>query len=134
MMPRLPIFLAEYPALDVDVVGLQDGDVDLIEAGIDVALRMDPLRDSALTGGKIGRCPMRVVGTPAYFAATGVPQAPTNLPASGDHLRAAPRWRHIDLPAGSRGNLGYSRRPGPRQRGERCSGGGARRPWLCHRL
>jgi DNA-binding transcriptional LysR family regulator len=80
MMPSLPIFLAEHPALDVDVV-LRDGDVDLIEAGVDVALRMSPLRDSALTGRKIGRRPMRVVGTPAYFAATGVPQAPADLPA-----------------------------------------------------
>jgi DNA-binding transcriptional LysR family regulator len=80
VMPNLPIFLAEHPALDVDVV-LQDGDIDLIEPGIDVARRMSPLRDSALTGRKIGRGPMRVVGTPAYFAATGVPQAPTDPPA-----------------------------------------------------
>ena len=42
-MPRLPIFLAAHPALDIDVV-LQDGDIDLIGAGIDVALRMSPLR------------------------------------------------------------------------------------------
>jgi hypothetical protein len=40
-MPRLPIVLAEHPARDVDVV-LQDGDIDLIEAGIDVALRDEP--------------------------------------------------------------------------------------------
>jgi hypothetical protein len=32
-MPRQPIFLVEHPVLDVDVV-LQDGDIDLIEAGI----------------------------------------------------------------------------------------------------
>jgi DNA-binding transcriptional LysR family regulator len=57
-MPRLPIVLAAHPALDVDVV-LQDGDIDLIEAGIDVALRMSPLRDSALTGRKIGHCQRR---------------------------------------------------------------------------
>jgi DNA-binding transcriptional LysR family regulator len=80
VMPSLPIFLAEHPVLDDDVV-LQDGDIDLIEPVIDVALRMSPLRDSALTGRKIGRRPMRVVGTPAYFAATGLPQAPTDLPA-----------------------------------------------------
>jgi DNA-binding transcriptional LysR family regulator len=49
---RLPAFLAQHPALDVDVV-LPDGDIDLIEAGIDVALRIGPLRDSVLTARKI---------------------------------------------------------------------------------
>jgi DNA-binding transcriptional LysR family regulator len=78
VMPRLPIFLAEHPALDVDVV-LQDGDIDLIEAGIDVALRMSPLRDSALTGHKICHCQRRVIGTPAFFAAKRLPQIPADL-------------------------------------------------------
>ena len=78
VIARLSIFLAEHPALDVDVV-LQDGDIDLIEAGIDVALRMSPLRDSALTARKIAQCQMRVVGTPAYFASQGVPQTPADL-------------------------------------------------------
>src|SRR5713101_1704889 len=54
VIPRLPIFLAEHPALDVDVV-LDDRDVDLIEAGIDVALRMGDLGDSALTARKIAQ-------------------------------------------------------------------------------
>ncbi|HEX3419167.1 MAG TPA: LysR family transcriptional regulator [Stellaceae bacterium] len=80
VMPRLPSFLAEHPGLDVDVV-LQDGDIDLIEAGIDVALRMSPLRDSALTGRKIGQCQRRVIGTPAFFAAKGLPQTPADLVA-----------------------------------------------------
>jgi DNA-binding transcriptional LysR family regulator len=80
VMPRLPIFLAQHPALDVDVV-LQDGDIDLIEAGIDVALRMSPLRDSALTGRKIGHCQRRVIGTAGFFAATSLPQTPADLVA-----------------------------------------------------
>jgi DNA-binding transcriptional LysR family regulator len=80
VMPRLPVFLAEHPALDVDVV-LQDGDIDLIEAGIDVALRMSPLRDSTLTGRKIGHCHRRVIGMAAFFAAKGLPQTPADLVA-----------------------------------------------------
>jgi DNA-binding transcriptional LysR family regulator len=78
VMPVLSIFLAEHPALNLDLV-LQDGDVDLIEAGIDVALRMSPLRDSALTARKIGQRQMHVIGTPAYFAAKDVPQTPADL-------------------------------------------------------
>lgn len=78
VMPRLPMLLATHPALDVDLV-MQDGDIDLVGAGIDVALRMTPLRELAVTGRKIGMCRRLVVGTPAYFAANGTPESPFDL-------------------------------------------------------
>jgi DNA-binding transcriptional LysR family regulator len=78
VMPHLPKFLADHPALDIDIL-LQDGDVDLVGAGIDVALRMTPLRDLTPIGRKIGHCRRLVLGTPAYFAANGVPQSPVDL-------------------------------------------------------
>ncbi|MEA2767655.1 MAG: hypothetical protein QOD93_617, partial [Acetobacteraceae bacterium] len=78
VLPHLPKFLADHPALDIDIL-LQDGDVDLVGAGIDVALRMTPLRELTPIGRKIGRCRRLVLGTPAYFAANGVPQGPANL-------------------------------------------------------
>jgi DNA-binding transcriptional LysR family regulator len=78
VMPRLPIFLADHPSLDVDVI-LEDRDVDLIEAGIDVGLRLGQLADSVLTARKIGQCARRVIATPAYFRQRGVPLSPTDL-------------------------------------------------------
>jgi DNA-binding transcriptional LysR family regulator len=78
VMPPLPTLLAAYPALHVELV-MQDGDIDLIEAGIDVALRMSPLRDLTLAARKIGVCRRRVIGTPAYFAANGTPESPSDL-------------------------------------------------------
>ena len=78
VMPRLSIFLAEHPALDVDVV-LDDRDLDLIAAGIDIALLIGRLGDSTATARKVGLCRRRVIGTPAYFAARGVPQTPADL-------------------------------------------------------
>jgi DNA-binding transcriptional LysR family regulator len=78
VIPRLPTFLAAHPALDVDIV-MQDGDIDLVETGIDVALRMSPLRDTALVARKIGVGRRRVIATPAYFAEHGVPQSPSDL-------------------------------------------------------
>ena len=78
VIPRLPIFMAEHPLLDVDVV-LDDRDIDLIEAGIDVALRLGRLGDSGTTVRKIGHCRSCVVGTPSYFAAHGRPKAPGDL-------------------------------------------------------
>jgi len=78
VLPRLAIFLAEHPGLDIDVV-LDDRDIDLIVAGIDVALLIGRLSDSAVTARKIGQCQRRVIGTPAYFAAKGMPQTPADL-------------------------------------------------------
>lgn len=78
VIPRLPILLAEHPALDVDVV-LDDRDVDLIEAGIDVALRLGNLADSTLTARKLAQCRRLVIGTPGYFEANGVPHEPGDL-------------------------------------------------------
>lgn len=78
VMPRLSIFLAQHPSLDIDVV-LDDRDIDLVAAGIDVALLIGRLADSAATTRKIGQCRRRVIGTPAYFEATGVPQTPADL-------------------------------------------------------
>ena len=78
VMPRLSIFLAQHPSLDIDVV-LDDRDIDLIAAGVDVALLIGRLADSAATTRKIGQCRRRVIGTPAYFEAAGVPQTPADL-------------------------------------------------------
>jgi DNA-binding transcriptional LysR family regulator len=78
VIPRLPIFLAEHPALNVDVL-LDDENIDLIEAGIDVALRMGELADSSLTARRIGQSRRRVIGSPAYFKAMSVPKTPGDL-------------------------------------------------------
>src|ERR1700733_3508776 len=48
LMPRLPGFLSRHPDLEMEVV-LDDRNVDLIQEGIDVALRMGQLADTALT-------------------------------------------------------------------------------------
>ena len=80
VVPHLARFLAENPALDVEVV-LDDRNVDLIEASIDVAIRMSDLSDSALTARKIGEGRRAVVGTPSYFAKAGEPMTPMELSA-----------------------------------------------------
>jgi DNA-binding transcriptional LysR family regulator len=78
IVPRLPTFLAENPALEIDLV-LEDRDVDSIAEGIDVALWIGPFADSPLIARKIASCRRIVVGAPAYFDAMGVPQKPTDL-------------------------------------------------------
>jgi DNA-binding transcriptional LysR family regulator len=78
VVPRLPLLLAAHPALDVDIV-MQDGDKDLVASGIDVALRMTPLRELTLPARKIATCRRRVMATPAYLAEHGRPESPSDL-------------------------------------------------------
>ena len=78
VIPRLPAFLAAHPELTIDVI-LDDRVIDLVEAGIDVALRMGALADSSLTVRKLASAPRLVVGTAGYFRRSGVPATPAEL-------------------------------------------------------
>ncbi|HEX4571760.1 MAG TPA: LysR substrate-binding domain-containing protein [Dongiaceae bacterium] len=80
IVPRLGSFLARHPKLEIELI-LDDRNVDLVGEGIDVALRMGALTDSALTARRIAAVGRRVVGPPAYFARAGVPETPAELSA-----------------------------------------------------
>jgi DNA-binding transcriptional LysR family regulator len=80
LMPHLPEFLQQHSNLKIDVV-LDDRNVDLVQEGIDVALRMGRLVDSSLTARRIASGPQVVVGTPAYFARAREPTEPGDLTA-----------------------------------------------------
>lgn len=58
---------------------LDHRNVDLLEEGGDIALRMGQLKDSSMTARQIGEVPRLVVGTPAYFERAGVPASPAEL-------------------------------------------------------
>src|SRR5260370_30003350 len=73
VMPALSIFLTEHPALDIDVV-LEDRDLDLIAAGLDVALLISRLGGLAATAPKNGQRQKRGIGTPAHFLARAASQ------------------------------------------------------------
>ena len=78
LVPLLPQFLARHADLDLEVV-LDDRQIDLVQEGIDLALRMGKLVDSALTVRRIGRCKRLVLGTPRYFERAGIPATPADL-------------------------------------------------------
>jgi DNA-binding transcriptional LysR family regulator len=78
LIPLLPEFLAQNPELDLEIV-LDDRQVDLVQEGIDVALRMGKLMDSGLTARRIARCKRLVLGTPVYFDRAGTPTSPSEL-------------------------------------------------------
>ncbi|OYD65055.1 UNVERIFIED_ORG: LysR family transcriptional regulator [Burkholderia sp. CF145] len=78
VLPSLDSFLSRHPKLEIDLK-LDDRIIDLLEEGMDVALRMGALTDSSMTARRIGRSPRLVVGTPDYFSRAGVPTTPAEL-------------------------------------------------------
>lgn len=78
IVPKLGPFLDQHPQLNIDLM-LDDRNINLVEEGIDVALRMGALTDSGLTARKIADCRRVVLGTPAYFARHGEPACPAEL-------------------------------------------------------
>lgn len=78
VIPNLSEFLAEHPDLDLELV-LDDRHVDLVNEGIDVALRTGPMPDSNMTARRIGESRHIVVATPAYLQRHGTPMSPGEL-------------------------------------------------------
>ncbi|MYM69513.1 LysR family transcriptional regulator [Pseudoduganella sp. FT55W] len=78
IIPHIKQFLAQHPMLEVEVM-LDDRQIDLLEHGIDVALRMGNLDDSSMTARKIATARRLVVAAPAYLAEHSVPEIPADL-------------------------------------------------------
>ena len=70
LLPLLAHLVSEYPKLALDV-RLQDGYVDLVKDGIDVAIRVGALDDSALVGRRFASQTMLLCASPEYLARNG---------------------------------------------------------------
>ncbi|MCD0504157.1 LysR family transcriptional regulator [Bordetella petrii] len=96
VLPILHEFLARYPAVSGRVLFV-DRPVNLIEEGIDVAVRIGRLQDSGFAAIKVGSVRRVVCGSPAYFQEYGVPRAPADLKrhriAAPTGAWASPEWR-----------------------------------------
>ncbi len=71
-------FLSQHPRVTAAVV-LLDRIVNLIEEGIDVAVRIGPLPDSNLIAKRIGTVRRVLVASPDYLTRRGTPTTPTDL-------------------------------------------------------
>jgi len=76
--PALPGFRRLYPKVSVDL-RLNDRMVDLIEEGIDVAVRIGELADSRLLSRRLAPHRLCCFASPAYLAARGTPVHPDGL-------------------------------------------------------
>ena len=78
VLPIVMGLLAEHAGLSIRLT-LSDRIVSLVEEGVDVAVRIGELADSALRAIKLGEVRRMAVASPAYVARRGMPSAPTEL-------------------------------------------------------
>src|SRR6185436_1968924 len=65
--PLLGVYLDRHPRVSAELV-LSDRNLNLIEEGIDVAVRIGPLADSSLIAKKVGETRRVLIASPAYLA------------------------------------------------------------------
>lgn len=80
VVPLVLDFMSRHPALHIDL-RLLDRIVDLLEEGIDAAVRIGRLPDSSLVAIPVGQTRRVVCASPAYLKRAGVPKSPADLAA-----------------------------------------------------
>lgn len=76
--PRLGPFLAAHPSLRVELL-MADRRVDLLDEGVDLAIRLGPLDDSSFVSRRIASAPRYLVASPAYLARRRAPASIADL-------------------------------------------------------
>jgi DNA-binding transcriptional LysR family regulator len=96
VLPVALAFLKAYPEVELRL-SLADRISDLIEDGIDVALRIAHLADSSLIAARVGAVRLVTCAAPDYLKVNGVPRAPSDLvkhQCIASTLSAADRWSY----------------------------------------
>jgi DNA-binding transcriptional LysR family regulator len=78
LLPALPEFLAQHPALTVHISG-GERFVDLLREGVDCVVRAGDLVDSDFVARRLGRMREVTVASPGYIAEHGMPTDPDDL-------------------------------------------------------
>lgn len=103
VLPVIDALLAKHDGLSARMM-LLDRNVRIIEEGIDVAVRIGPLADSALRAVGIGSVRQTIVASPVYLAGHGVPAGPADLKdhhcITGSGVRVGGAW-----PFGPKGDV-----------------------------
>lgn|SRR5574341_361776 len=76
--PLVAEFIAKYADVEVELL-LLDRVVDLVEEGLDAAVRIGNLPDSTLVARPLGETRRVVCAAPAYLRRAGVPKTPADL-------------------------------------------------------
>lgn len=97
--PCVLAFQAVHPDLRVELE-LADRNLDLVEEGLDVAVRIGPLADSGLLARRIGALRRVLLASPDYLAAHGTPTTPADLAQHATIVSSSRggllEWRFLD--------------------------------------
>ncbi|NZD56493.1 LysR family transcriptional regulator [Sphaerotilus montanus] len=97
--PILVRYLQQYPEVDAQCLFL-DRVVNVVEEGVDVAVRIGELPDSSLQAARVGRVRRVLVAAPAYLEAQGMPRRPEELArhaiVSASGVTPVSEWRFND--------------------------------------
>jgi len=78
LAPAVSAFLCEYPEITIELE-LTDSFVDLVDSGIDVAIRISQLKDSSLIARRIAPARGVLTASPDYLSKHGTPKHPRDL-------------------------------------------------------
>ncbi|PTT92610.1 LysR family transcriptional regulator [Pelomonas sp. HMWF004] len=97
--PIVADYLQRYPEVDAQCVFV-DRVVNLVDEGLDVAVRIGELPDSSLQAVRVGRVRRMLVASPGYVATHGRPQRPDELSAHvlihPTQVLPYPEWRFVE--------------------------------------
>jgi len=78
LAPMLASFCNQFPDIEFEILA-SDQHVDLINKGVDVAIRAKQLEDSSLVARPLSDNPMLLVASPDYIKRYGAPKSPEQL-------------------------------------------------------
>lgn len=94
--PIVNSYLDQYPEMRVELV-TNDRNLDLIEEGIDVGVRIGTLADTSMVARRVGQVQSLLVASPDYIARKGEPKSIADIAAHDVIFTAirekAPEWR-----------------------------------------
>lgn len=80
ILPALPSFHDLHPDIEL-AMSFGENRPDMVQDGIDCAIRIGELEDSSLTARRVGRYPYVTAASPGYLARFGIPTYPDGLQA-----------------------------------------------------
>ncbi|MGL5949643.1 MAG: LysR substrate-binding domain-containing protein [Aeromonas sp.] len=78
LVPLIGEFRRQYPAIELQLHS-SEGFINLLERRVDMAIRIGELDNSSLRALPLGRSRLRLLAAPAYLAARGQPESPSDL-------------------------------------------------------
>jgi DNA-binding transcriptional LysR family regulator len=92
-------YLKRYPEVSADL-RLSDRMINLVEDGVDLAVRIGHLPDSTLVGRHVGEMPRIVVASKDYLKTRGEPKRPADISLHDTiqfgAMTASPDWRFVE--------------------------------------